>query len=78
MLKSYEVTIENGQINWLGEQPNIQSTRAIITLLQENSTAEENTPVITKAKQAAQKLAEMGGTQPDLQTIPRRRAEVES
>ena len=37
MLKSYEATIENGQIYWLNEQPQASSVRIIITVL-----AEEN------------------------------------
>ena len=37
MLKSYEATIENGQICWLNEQPQASSIRIIITVL-----AEEN------------------------------------
>ena len=37
MLKSYEATIENGQIYWLNEQPQASSIRIIITVL-----AEEN------------------------------------
>jgi hypothetical protein len=38
MLKSYEATIENGQIRWLNEQPQGSNVRIIITVL-----AEENT-----------------------------------
>jgi hypothetical protein len=37
MLKSYEATIENGQIRWLNEQPQMSNVRIIITVL-----AEEN------------------------------------
>jgi hypothetical protein len=35
MLKSYEATIENGQIYWLNEQPQASSVRIIITVLAE-------------------------------------------
>ena len=39
MLKSYEVTIENGRINWMTEQPQATSVRAIITILEESSSS---------------------------------------
>jgi hypothetical protein len=35
MLKSYEAVYENGQVKWLGEQPNVQSARLIVTVLEE-------------------------------------------
>jgi hypothetical protein len=35
MLKSYEATLDHGQVKWLGEQPNIKSARVIITILDE-------------------------------------------
>jgi hypothetical protein len=35
MLKSYEALYENGQVKWLGEQPNVQSARLIVTVLEE-------------------------------------------
>ena len=35
MLKSYEAIYENGQVKWLGEQPEINSARIIITVLEE-------------------------------------------
>lgn len=38
MLKSYEARIENGQIHWLTEQPQITSARVIVTILEEEST----------------------------------------
>jgi hypothetical protein len=37
MLKSYEARIENGQIRWLNEQPQVSNLRIIITVI-----AEEN------------------------------------
>jgi hypothetical protein len=36
MLKSYEVAIEGDRITWLGEKPNLQTTRAIIVIAEEN------------------------------------------
>jgi hypothetical protein len=35
MLKTYEVAIEDGQVKWLDDKPNIKSGRAIITILEE-------------------------------------------
>lgn len=35
MLKSYEVTISDGQIQWQEEPPNVDSVKAIITILEE-------------------------------------------
>jgi hypothetical protein len=33
MLKSYEATMKNGQINWLTERPEVSSARVIVTVL---------------------------------------------
>ncbi|ELS34703.1 MULTISPECIES: hypothetical protein [Pseudanabaena] len=38
MLKSDEVAIEGDRITWLGEKPNLQTTRAIIVIAEENKT----------------------------------------
>lgn len=35
MLKSYEAMLENGQIKWLAEQPQMTSARVIVTVLEE-------------------------------------------
>ncbi len=35
MLKSYEAIYENGQVQWLDEQPEISSARILITILEE-------------------------------------------
>ncbi|OUC14081.1 MAG: hypothetical protein B0A82_13755 [Alkalinema sp. CACIAM 70d] len=35
MLKSYEAIYENGQVVWLNEQPEVQSARLIVTVLEE-------------------------------------------
>ncbi|MEB3193190.1 MAG: hypothetical protein VKL42_22845 [Snowella sp.] len=34
MLKSYEAMYENGQVKWLGEQPDVTSARLIVTVLE--------------------------------------------
>jgi hypothetical protein len=36
MLKSYEATLDHGQIKWLGEQPTIEKARIIVTILEES------------------------------------------
>ena len=36
MLKSYKVAIEGDRITWLGAKPNLQTTRAIIVIAEEN------------------------------------------
>ena len=35
MLKSYEAIYENGQVQWLGEKPEINHARLIVTVLDE-------------------------------------------
>lgn len=72
MLKSYEAIYENGQVKWLTEQPDIPTARVIVTVLAEVS-SEVEPPL--KAQQAAHALARLGGSEPDLQAIPRRRGE---
>ncbi|WP_088889978.1 hypothetical protein [Leptolyngbya ohadii] len=47
MLKSYEARIENGQIQWLAEQPQFTSARVIVTVL------EEETSPLTKRRMPA-------------------------
>lgn len=74
MLKTYEVMIKDGQLTWLDEQPKITSAHAIITILEEKpqETSEQKK---SKAEKAYKILAQLGGSQPDLQPIPRRRFE---
>jgi len=36
MLKSYEAKLDHGQIQWLGEQPTIETARIIVTILEES------------------------------------------
>jgi hypothetical protein len=35
MLKSYEATLDQGQVKWLADQPNINNARIIVTILEE-------------------------------------------
>jgi hypothetical protein len=37
MLKSYEAIVENNQVKWLTEQPEIKSARVIVTILEETT-----------------------------------------
>ena len=64
MLKSYEAVIENGQIKWLADQPQITSARVIVTILEEAERSEDNDLT----------LADLGGLEPQTQDIPRRRS----
>lgn len=70
MLKAYEVMIEDGQIKWLKENPNVKSARAILTFLEED--------VLTKADLVDNdpRLEELGGSEPQAQDIPRRRYDI--
>jgi hypothetical protein len=70
MLKAYEVIIENGQINWLSEHPNVKSARAIITFLEEKFLTDK---ISEFSVDSNLKLEELGGSEPQAQDIPRRR-----
>lgn len=37
MLKSYEATIENGQLKWLADEPKLSSARVIVTILEDTT-----------------------------------------
>jgi hypothetical protein len=74
MLKAYEVMIENGQINWLSEQPNVKSARAIITLFLEEEVLTHKMPEFSV--DSGLKLEELGGSEPQAQDIPRRRYDI--
>jgi hypothetical protein len=50
MLKSYEVTIEEDRIKWLGEKPKVGVFRAIIVVEESNSIPKRTTPVHLKGK----------------------------
>jgi hypothetical protein len=73
MLKAYEVMIENGQIKWLKEQPNVKSARAILTFLEEDVSIVEKADVVIDADLT---LEALGGSEPQAQNIPRRRYEI--
>lgn len=60
MLKSYEVAIEGDLITWLGEKPNLQTTRAIIVI------AEENTITPIKRRSPSKAIAGKGRTLGDI------------
>jgi len=44
MLKSYEATLNHGQIQWLGEPPSIESARIIVTILDEHQVNTKRRP----------------------------------
>jgi hypothetical protein len=73
MLKSYEAIFENGQVKWLTEQPEIQSARVIVTILEETVRADEGAESLIDR---GLKLEELGGSEPQVQDIPRRRYDI--
>jgi hypothetical protein len=73
MLKTYEIMIENGQINWLTEQPDVKSARAIITFLEEEVLIDK-IPESFVDKDST--WEELGGSEPQVQDIPRRRYDI--
>jgi hypothetical protein len=73
MLQAYEVMIENGQIKWLKEQPNIRSGRAIITFVEEYFLTTDNIDLDNDNEPS---LESLGGSEPQAQTIPRRRYDI--
>jgi hypothetical protein len=73
MLKTYEVMIENGQINWLREQPSVKSARAIITFLEEEGLTDKIPDFFVDQDP---KLEELSGSEPKAQDIPRRRYDI--
>jgi hypothetical protein len=75
MLKTYEAIIQDGQVQWLAEKPDIRSGRVFITVLEERSTV---TPSINAAINSSlkQDLLNLFGSEPDAQDIPRKRFEI--
>ena len=71
MLKSYEVVIQNGQIQWLKEHPKIKSARAILTFLDDDSIEKTD-----RLEDNELKLQDLGGSEPDAEGINRRRYEI--
>lgn len=51
MLKSYEATLEHGQVKWLGELSNIESARIIVTLLDETGPRMRRKPPVIHCRQ---------------------------
>lgn len=70
MLRTYEAVIEDGEVKWLAEKPDIQSGRVFITILEDRSIVTPTTNDSLK-----QDLLNLFGTEPDAQDIPRRRIE---
>jgi hypothetical protein len=68
MLKTYEAIYQKGQLQWLSDQPEVESARILVTVVEE---LEFQSSGLTKAQRAARALAELGGTEPDLEDIPR-------
>jgi hypothetical protein len=60
MLKSYEATMENGQIHWLKEQPEVAVARIIVTVL-----SDDTMPVIRR-RTAPDSIAGKGRTLGDI------------
>jgi hypothetical protein len=72
MLKTYEAIIQDGQVKWLAEKPDIRSGRLFITVLEDRSTS-INAAINSSSKQD---LLNLFGAEPDAQDIPRRRFEI--
>lgn len=71
MLKTYEAIYQKGQLQWLSDQPEFESARILVTVVEELA-SESLSKELTKAQVAARALAKLGGTEPDLEDIPRR------
>ncbi len=37
MLRSYEATIDDGQLHWIGAEPSLKHARVIVTVLEDSS-----------------------------------------
>lgn len=77
MLKTYEAIIQDGQVKWLSEQPEFESARILITVVEE-LTSESTPKEFTKAQLPSKALVESGGTEPDAKSVPRRRFPIAS
>ena len=73
-LESYEVMVEDGQVRWLSDRPTVKSARAIVTILADSARPEDREP----RKPEIEGLMNLGGTQPQLEPIPRRREPADS
>ncbi len=61
MLKSYEAIYENGQVKWLAEQPEVNSARIIVTVLEEKPS-----PAPAKRRSSPVSIAGKGKTLGDI------------
>jgi hypothetical protein len=61
MLKSYEATMENGQVHWLTERPAVSSARVIVTVL-----VDDVLPVVKRRRVAPPSIAGKGRTLGDI------------
>jgi hypothetical protein len=73
MLKSYEAIFENGQVRWLTDKPELKSARVIVTILEETVLAAKGAESLIDR---GLKLEELGGSEPQVQDIPRRRYDI--
>lgn len=60
MLKNYKVAIEGDRITWLGAKPNLQTTRAIIVITEENKLPVTSTKRRSPSKEIAGKCRTLG------------------
>jgi hypothetical protein len=52
MLRTYEATLNHGQVQWLYEQPNVESARIIVTILEEFKPRTKRHPPVSIAGKA--------------------------
>ncbi|MDD5215927.1 MAG: hypothetical protein PHQ03_10375 [Methylococcales bacterium] len=52
MLRTYEATLNHGQVQWLYEQPNIESARIIVTIMEEFKPRTKRQPPVSIAGKA--------------------------
>lgn len=49
MLRTYEATLNHGQVQWLHDQPNIESARIIVTIMEEFKPRTKRKPPVSIA-----------------------------
>jgi hypothetical protein len=52
MLRTYEATLNHGQVQWLNEQPNIESARIMVTIMEEFKPRTKRQPPLSIAGKA--------------------------
>ena len=52
MLRTYEATLNHGQVQWLYEQPNIESARIMVTIMEEFKPRTKRKPPVSIAGKA--------------------------